>query len=849
MAEATAKVLSHLEDVGFQVQSGEAMPFGEPLPLVSGVAWETKTAQLALIAEGRAPLQIEAWRQLLFAGSGIRHQLAGDHASAFGTPVVVAIVDADAAGELRGLAEQLAQDFAVFNRVDLNLVLKSELGDSQRLDDALAPLLPRCRRLLGTEISRAEVQEFWQLLRTEVERAAGELDARFGDERTRVGSECAEALIGDSAETEELPPPTPITRIAVHHLRSIEEVDLNLAAVSVVHGPNGSGKTTLVEAMELAWAGRSQRIPPGVSIEEYAKHLPRSGSGEFKIERDGKEVAPPTEKHWAQLNRCVLTHEAITDLVSDDPQERFSALLEVTGLEIPDLKFRTETLLRESKAGADRALSAAGMANLPRANSVGLKNLDEELKSELVRDYSALAELGGVERTLATLVKSFQPRQWAAEGPVLDLLEGADRAVARAVAGDIGQDELVKILDQAGEAVAELLAERSQAAGASRALLEALREQVRGERAAEPAPQDEPEDKSEEAPLAAPLAARWLSHSISMQREAAQFREDASQLKEKSWQQQLRDYAEAIERVAEMAPREELELLSKPAPRPRVLPAPKLAESALRAADFGDSEFVAEEIGPVLRELSDALDNQVVGLRQLGQRLEVHPARQFGRHAEEVMAALCHFELARTLRREGPILKASEHLVCRLLDERLAPVVRELMAAIVRFEWYFEPLQMSSDARKVVLGGLATERRDLDARLLLNSAERTVLGLSWFCALHMLQPPERRRVLVMDDPTAGFDDANTAGFASTLRAFTRLLRPEQVVIATHDERVAAMLGEELAIVDGWPKSVVRVRFSRNAKDYSVASEEWARDRDRQVKRESKQLGLGESLPA
>jgi energy-coupling factor transporter ATP-binding protein EcfA2 len=847
MTEATAKVLSHLEDVGFQVQSGEAMPFGEPLPLVSGVAWETQTAQLALIAEGRALLAIEAWRQLLFAGSGIRHQLAGDDASAFGTPVVVAIVDEGAAGELRGLAEQLAQDFAVFNRVDLNLVLESELGDSERLDDALAPLLPRCRQLLGTEISRAEVQEFWQLLRGEVERAAGELDARFGEQRTRVGGECAEALIGESAEAEELPSPTPIAKIGVRHLRSIEEVDLDLAAVSVVHGPNGSGKTTLVEAMELAWAGRSQRMPPEVSVEEYAKHLPRGGRGEFTIERDGKGVAAPSEEQRAQLNRCVLTHEAITELVSENPQQRFSALLEVTGLEIPDLKSRTEALLRESKAGADRALSAAGMANLPRANSVGLKHLDEELKSELVHDYSALAELGRVEGTLATVAKSFQPRRWTAESRVLDLLEGADRAVARAVAGEIGEEELGKILDQAGEAVAELLAERSQAAAASRALLEVLREQVRGEKADEPVREEQPED--EEAPLAAPLAARWLSHSVSIQREAVRFREDASKLEEESWQQQLRDYAEALERASEMAPREELERLSRPAPRPRALPAPKPVEEVLRAADFGEGEFVAEEVGPVLRELSDALDSQVTGLRQLGRRLEAHPARRFGGHAEAVMVALCRHELARTLRREGPILQASEQLVCRLLDERLAPVVRELMAAIVRFEWYFKPLQMSSDARRVVLSGLATEREDLDARLLLNSAERTVLGLSWFCALHMLQPPERRKVLVMDDPTAGFDNANTAGFASTLRAFTRLLRPEQVVIATHDEQVAAMLGEELASVDGWPESVVRVRFSRDVEDCSVATEEWARVRERQVKRESEQLGLGESLPA
>jgi hypothetical protein len=125
--------------------------------------------------------------------------------------------------------------------------------------------------------------------------------------------------------------------------------------------------------------------------------------------------------------------------------------------------------------------------------------------------------------------------------------------------------------------------------------------------------------------------------------------------------------------------------------------------------------------------------------------------------------------------------------------------------------------------------------------MLLNSAERTVLGLSWFCALHMLQPSDQRKVLVMDDPTAGFDNANTAGFTSTLRAFTRLLRPEQVVIATHDERVAAMLAEELAGVDGWPESVVRVRFSRDANDCSVASQEWARDGERQVSRDSELL--------
>lgn len=67
-------------------------------------------------------------------------------------------------------------------------------------------------------------------------------------------------------------------------------------------------------------------------------------------------------------------------------------------------------------------------------------------------------------------------------------------------------------------------------------------------------------------------------------------------------------------------------------------------EEVLRAANFGEGEFVVEEVGPVLRELSDALDRPVTGLRRLGRRLEAHPVLRFGRQAESVMAALCRFD-------------------------------------------------------------------------------------------------------------------------------------------------------------------------------------------------------------
>jgi wobble nucleotide-excising tRNase len=56
-----------------------------------------------------------------------------------------------------------------------------------------------------------------------------------------------------------------------------------------------------------------------------------------------------------------------------------------------------------------------------------------------------------------------------------------------------------------------------------------------------------------------------------------------------------------------------------------------------------------------------------------------------------------------------------------------------------------------------------------------------VVGVAWFLALHLLQPAERRRVLVLDDPTSGFDTVNRGGFIATLRAFARLTRPEQLL--------------------------------------------------------------------
>jgi wobble nucleotide-excising tRNase len=143
----------------------------------------------------------------------------------------------------------------------------------------------------------------------------------------------------------------------------------------------------------------------------------------------------------------------------------------------------------------------------------------------------------------------------------------------------------------------------------------------------------------------------------------------------------------------------------------------------------------------------------------------------------------------------------------------------------------------------VVFGALATKREDLDARLVLNAAEGAALGIAWFLALHMLQPAERRQVLVLDDPVSLFDGPNLAAFISTLRAYARLTKPEQVVIATHDDVVAAMLAEELSPIEGWPESVSLLRCERDRNDRSVIRVQATPEQCSSFEHEIEQLAL------
>jgi len=848
MSVATDRVLSRLAAVGFETRDAAIKPFGEPLALVSAVAWDTTTSQLALIAELDANQEEETWRQLLFAGSGIRHQLAGDGPSAYGTPVILVIVDEQCERHMRDIAEDLAENYALFSRVEVNLIRHTDLADDAGLDVALAPLLPSCRRMLGQEISRGEVQRFWKTLREEIHNAAVGLAPIFAAHREQAAVDCAHQLIGDSEQAPELPALAPLVQVELDNFRTFAHAEVDLAAVTVLHGPNGSGKSSIVEALELIWAGRSQRQPDGVKPEEYARHLPKNGDGQFTITTPTTHRTTVADAATAELPRCVLSQEGMAELVSSSPQARYLGLLATTGLEIPDLKARTDELVKTAKREADAALLAAGLQPLKRADSDAYKHLSNELGGSFAGRLPANAELAAAEQTLAGAAGgAFAPRNWGAQSASATLAS-LDTLIAR-VLGEPQTPGLTQALEEAQATLTRMASERQAAAQSAQRLLSVLARPAPTLLAASgPAPREGPKDPA----LPPALAARWLSHTRSITAAAADFRTEAEALDQKRWSDQLAAYADALEAAANAVPQDALEPLTRAASMPasaRTQPRHDPPSELFTDAGFTDVPKQPMAIVPALEELANELQRHASALNALASELTAHPARNFAEHSERVLGAVCKFELARSLRREGPIMRASETLVAELLQARLAPVLRELVAATVRFEWYFKPLQIPEQGRSLVLGGLSTPRPDLDVRMTLNSAERHVLGVAWFLALHLLQPPERRRVLVLDDPTSGFDTVNQAGFIATLRAFVRLTRPEQLILATQDDTLAAVLAEELAPVDSWPHTATRIRCRRDKDDTSTTAVFECPPAQRATSEETDVLGLHGATPA
>jgi hypothetical protein len=845
---ACDRILQRLRAVGFETQRGPLSVFEDDLPMLVGAAWDERTAQLAMLVDVDPSQERDALRQLLFAIGGLRHQISADGPIAIGSPLALLIVDNEGEELVRSLVEEISRDYVVFTRLDLSLVRRDAVSEDDALDDALAPLLPRCRQAQSESISKADVLQFWDRLRRLIREAADDLDDIFASSRKAAARAAADALIGDLADRPSLAAPKPLSAVEIKNFRSFSgQPTVEMAPITIVHGANGTGKSALLEALEICWAQTSQRKPPDVEASEYERHLAHDGEGGFELVGDGKVFNGITIEPDVELVRCVLTQDSAPRFIEQSPKRRFANLLAITGLELPELDQRTDNLVRDAKKHVDVVMRDAGLPPLRAITSDGVKHLNDNLRQAYVPRLPSLEELMGLEDVLARASAGAYVRFDWTSTDLVTTLEKVDEMLAGA---PLGTEPDRSLLNASAQVAKEAAAARRQRARAMRGLVRAIH-------AARPeGPEEEPDESEQELVPEIPrrLAVRWLGHGRALELAASAFEEEGEQLATDSWLKRLNAYTDGLRKLAAEVPRKELDVMIGAASvnLPLAAEPVDVPEDVYRAAGFSRTPDKPNDLVDPIEEYVALLEGQTTALDSVGTSLENHPSKEFSAHCDRVLDAMCGFELARRLRpRKGrvePIEKASEEEVEELLNGRLAPIVRELLVSLVRFEWYFNPPKISGKKGELEIGGIATARADLDARLVLNAAERSVFGLAWFLALYLLQPDERRQVLAIDDASAAFDSTNQAAFVSTLRALVRMVRPKQVVLCSHDSAVAESLMEELAPVDGWPTRARRVRCERDQSNLSRCEVVEGKDGQRDLTLNLKRLGLVGEMP-
>lgn len=808
-------VIQRLRGLEFMVRDRDVRLFGEEVPFVRAIAVDRRARQLVVLAEdedsetGGWDLRSATWRDLLFAVSGLRRQVSGSRPPALSQPVLIAVAPGDVIGHLRGLVEEVVTEYALFTRIDLN-ILDAGDEDPVAIDRGMASLLPRTRETIrdGITVATQDVEQFWVELEKAVDEVGREFAARFDGEivgaAVRGLVDELRADLDQPGRAEASRRPAPIFDLKFRDFRSFPREEVEIGATTIVHGANGSGKTTVCEAMEILWSGRTRRIPDGVKAGEYEKHVNFEGRQfHLRSTQGGLEASSISNEPTAILGRTVLPQHRLTEMADGAPRERFGAFLEASGLELPEFEERLKRQLHDSLDTLNTAFAEIGVERVAAVNRDGSKVLDRALTANFA------ARLPSPDLILAAAVGLKKEVSGAYKGDVASLAQDFERAQQRLLDLDASLTEFSAHRRGARDPSAEL----KDAGGQLRRVVARLREfaqplslllrHLQTVADATIAERGGPPPVEKPSPILPALRARWLAQARSLEAEIVSLESLGEEVEDPSWRRRLDAYLNALKEAAARSSRIELEHLvdREPDRSARRLPsrveepAPGLVEDA----GFTEPPLPTAAVVEATRALQYEINRQADQIEGIAAEVEAHPAAAFAANAPRVESALCRYELKRELMKpNGALTKAREALVGRLLDERLVPVVSELVGALVRFEWYFRPLNVEVRGRELRLHGLSTDDPDLDVRMLLNAAERTIVGIAWFFGLHLTQEKDERSVLILDDPASGFDETNKAAFVSTLSVLLDLLEPAQFLITTHDEALVAALETELA---------------------------------------------------
>ena len=94
-----------------------------------------------------------------------------------------------------------------------------------------------------------------------------------------------------------------------------------------------------------------------------------------------------------------------------------------------------------------------------------------------------------------------------------------------------------------------------------------------------------------------------------------------------------------------------------------------------------------------------------------------------------------------------------------------------------------------------------------DPSLVLSSSQLNVLAVSTFLALNLAIETLPLQVVALDDPLQSLDTINLLGLADLLR---RVRARRQVIVSTHDDRLAQLLTRKLRPTNGGRTRLIRL---------------------------------------